>query len=190
MIRRGFRLLSLLSLVTLLGSVFPLGAAAQFPSQGQGGAPSQGGFPSSGGGRGGFYQGQIYDFALSWGPEWTLTDDSAEQGFEAITVTNGVSTVTLGGFAMEDTPQNVVTQTATTLGGGQWTFNTIVWDEPNVAAAYFDRPDGQFAYFIYAEQIGPSAGLFIIWEFPPDQYETEDLAYGALVEGLEYSVST
>ena len=78
MFRRSFRLLSLLSLVALLGGIFPLGAAAQFPSQGQGGAPSPGGFPSSGGGRGGFYQGQVYGFALSWGPEWTLTQEAPE----------------------------------------------------------------------------------------------------------------
>jgi hypothetical protein len=190
MFRRSFRLLSLLSLVALLGGIFPLGAAAQFPSQGQGGAPSPGGFPSSGGGRGGFYQGQVYGFALSWGPEWTLTQEAAEQGFEAITLTNGVSTITLGGFAMQGTPQDVVTQTATDLGGGQWTFNTIVWDEPTVAAAYFDTPSGQLAYFLYVEVTGPASGLFIIWEFPPAQWETEDLAYDALMAGLEYTVTS
>src|SRR5215218_6542942 len=138
MIRRGFRLLLLLSLVALLGSVFPLEVAAQFPSQGQGGAPAPGGgFPSGGAGRGGFYQGQAYEFTFSWGSNWTLVNDGAQEGLEALTVSNGVSTVTLGGFAMQDTPQNVVTQTADELGGGEWTFNTIVWDEPNVAAAYF-----------------------------------------------------
>jgi len=190
-IQRGFRLLLLLSLVALLGSVFPLEVAAQFPSQGQGGAPAPGGgFPSGGAGRGGFYQGQAYEFTFSWGSNWTLVDEGAQQGLEALTVSNGVSTVTLGGFDMQDTPQNVVTQTANELGGGQWVFNTVTADEPTYAGAYFDTPQGELAYFIYVEQTGPSTGVFVIWEFPVAQYEIEHAAvFDDLLPGFSYFVA-
>jgi hypothetical protein len=188
MIRGGFRLLSLFVFVTLLGTMFPLGVAAQFPSQGQaqgGGLPGQGG-----GGRGGFYQGQNYGWSLSWGPEWTLLEEGVQEGLEAISLSNGVSDITLGGFTILDTPQNVVIGTANTLGGGQWQFLEAIFDEPDRAAAYFDAPQEGRGYFIDIIGTGGSSAVFLIWGFPAAQYDTEWDRFLALMDGFQWTTTS
>jgi hypothetical protein len=192
MIRRGFRSLSLFALVALLGTMFPFVAAAQFPSQDQGGGtePSSGGFPSqgAGAGRGGFFQGTEFAWEIAWGPEWTLVDQGADQGFEAVSLSNGVSDITLGAFTLQDTPQNVVINTADVLGEGTWEFAEVVFDEPDRAAAYFNGPDGQ-GHFIDVIGTGPSSAVFLIWSFPGAQYDAEWERFLALMDGFQWSTS-
>lgn len=192
MIRRGLKLLSLFALVAMLGNLFPLVAAAQFPSQNQGGSttPSQGGFPSQqgAGGRGGFYQGTAFEWEMAWGPGWELVDEGADQGFEAITLTNGVSTLTLGAFTLQDTPQNVVLNTADAIGGGEWQFNQVVFDEPDRAGAYFDAPNGE-GVFIDVIATGPSSAVFVLWSFPGAQYDAEWENFTAVMDGFSWNTT-
>jgi hypothetical protein len=173
--------------------------AAQFPSQ-QDETPSPGGFPQDpggvpddGGGQGGFYQGQVYEFSLTWGPEWTLVDDVAEEGVvELITVTNGVSYVTVGGTTSQDPLPNVVMRFAEMVGNGQWTFRVATADQPTYAAAFFDTSQEDVGVSIFAAVTGPSTRQLIIWEHPMAQNklepdDTEEAAYNELIkEGLEF----
>jgi hypothetical protein len=182
MIQRSLRLLALLVLVAVLGGGSPLAVAAQFPSQQQDETPGQG--------QGGFYQGQAYEFSLTWGPEWTLVNEVSGEEYELINLTNGVSTVQLGGITRQDTPQNVVLQIAELVGDGQLTFIEVEDDEPNVASAYFSDASRQVVVSIFVAVTGPSPGHLIIWEYPFAQQEAELVAYNALIDGLEVQVIT
>jgi hypothetical protein len=184
MFRRGSQVFSLLALVVLLCGLFPLGVAAQFPSQQQAPPEGQGGFPSQGGGRGGFYQGPSFGGSLTWGPEWELQDQSTEQGFDFVAVSNGTSLVAIGWSAMDITPQDAVMNLANGLGGGSWIFDEAVVDETDRAAAYFNEAQGQAAHLIIVDRLDQQTGRFIIWDYPASQYETEFDAFTALLGGL------
>jgi hypothetical protein len=117
-------------------------------------------------------------------------NEVVHEGTEAITLTNGVSYVSVGGTTRQETPQDVVTEIAEDLGNGQWTFRNVSADEPNIAAAYFDTPQGEVGFFLAVQVTSPSTRFFIIWEHPVAEWEMEHTAFSALMEGLQYSVAT
>jgi hypothetical protein len=189
MMRRGFWVTTVFALMAVLGGVFPLMASAQFPSQEGGTGTAPGGFPSQGGtGQGGFYQSPTYDFSLSWGPGWTNAGETADGGVETISLSNGTSAITVGGFPFDGTPQDAVVQAADFMGGGAWEFLEVIADEPDRAAAYFTAPDGS-EIFIDARPIDPATVLMIIWQYPGIQYDTEFEEFLGVIETLQYFVS-
>jgi hypothetical protein len=184
MMRRGFRLLSLFVLVAALGGLLPLGAAAQFPSQG-GDQSSPGGFPSQGpAGRGGFYQSQEFGFSLSWGPEWSLVFEAQEPGLDYVSLSNGVSEVTVGVITNPVSPQDFVIEVANILGEGQWTFGEVIDDDPTRAGAIFSDPGG-IDHYVDAIELGEGAKQVVVFSFPADQAQTESAAFLALMEGFQ-----
>lgn len=183
-----------LSLVVMVAAMMlgPTGALAQnFPSQQEGSQPGSGGFPSQGGtatqpgGRGGVFQSQDFGFTLAWGAEWTLVEQGGGPGagFEGVSLENGASFVTVMGVATTDVPQDIVMNIASSATPPM-TFDVLVFDEPDRAAAYFATDDPTVAVFIDALTIDSQSALAVLWAFPTAQYDAQFEAFMALMAGL------
>lgn len=196
MVGRWFRIAVVLVVVALAG--LPAVAAAQtggFPSQQGGGQSGGGNFPSQGGGggiqgqsgRGGVFESQQFGFVFEWGPEWELTGEVNESGFDAVGVTNGVSNLVIMAFNPGgDSPQTVVENIAAGTEIADLQFAEVVFDEPDRAAAYYVSQAEGVGYFIDAIARDPSTTLGVVWRFPLDQYEQEFEAFVAVMEGFQF----
>jgi hypothetical protein len=179
---RWISLLVVVSALLLTGSP----AAAQFPSQGTqpgGGFPSQqGGFPA----QGGSFQSQEFGYSVSWGPQWTVTD----QTDATVTLSNGVSFFTLDAFVADptQTPQDIVLFISENGFNIPLTFSEVVVDDVDEAGAFFDASTEGLGFFIDAMVMERTPNgnsiLLMVWQFPQSQFETELEAVLAVTDTL------
>jgi hypothetical protein len=164
-------------------------ASAQFPSQG--GTQPGGGFPSQGGGfpsQGGSFQSQEFGYSLSWGPEWTVTD----QTDATVTLSNGASYFTVDAFVTDPTttPQDLVMQIAQDGFDISLTFGEVITDTPDEAGAMFDANAEGLGFYIDAIVMERTANgnsmLLMVWQFPQNQFETELEAVLPVLETLAF----